>query len=427
MADKRDFTDRYLKAIKPAEQGKRVIVYDAQVPGFGIRITDKSNEESRGTFVLVGRIPGSSNPTARAIGEYPATTLADARETARLWRADIRAGVDPKVKEAERRREDERRRADTFRAAFDAFADDHLSSLRTGDVVAKAVRKLVYPHWADRPISEIRRADINELIRSVKKTAPIGANRLLAYLKKFFGWALDQDLIEASPAAAVKRPSKENKRDRVLTELEIRLIWAACDEIGDAFARAVQLLLVTAQRRAEVGGMARSEIDLARRSWTLGRERTKADRAHVVPLSDLAVSIIDKCPAAGPYLLSTGRSGRDGKPAKISGWGKAKERIDAAVASIGREIVGREFVPAEWHIHDLRRTAATYMAQAGVDRIVISKILNHAEGGVTGIYDRFRYDSQKRNALDAWSDRLLQIMESNGNVISFRPRCIEHA
>ena len=97
MVAKRDFTDRFLRSIKPAQTGKRVIIYDAQVPGFGIRVTERSTDDSKGSFVLVTRFPGSPNPTPRRIGDYPAMTLAKARQIAREWREDIRQGIDPKV------------------------------------------------------------------------------------------------------------------------------------------------------------------------------------------------------------------------------------------------------------------------------------------------------------------------------------------
>jgi hypothetical protein len=180
MVAKRDFTDRFLKAIKPAEAGKRLIFWDAQVPGFGLRVTDKSADDNLGSFVLVTRFPGSDNPAPRRIGDYPAMSLAQARAVAREWRESIRQGVDPKVKEVQRRREEERRRADTFAAAFAAFTDDHLATLRTGADVRRSVEKHVVPHWGQRPISEIRRADVNELIRALRKDTPIGANRVLA-------------------------------------------------------------------------------------------------------------------------------------------------------------------------------------------------------------------------------------------------------
>ncbi|MHB8887153.1 MAG: tyrosine-type recombinase/integrase, partial [Methylovirgula sp.] len=408
---------------------KRIILYDAAVPNFGIRVSDKSTKESIGSFVLVTRFPGATNPAARQIGDYPAMTLAKAREIAREWREDIRQGIDPKLKEAERQRQEARRRADTFAACFEAFAEDHLATLRTGKIVKATVEKHAYPQWATRPISQIKRADVNELIRTFRKDAPIGANRLLAYLKKFFAWAVDQDLIEASPAAAIKKPSKENKRDRVLTEDEIRAIWLGCAELGP-FGRAFKIMLLTGQRRTEVGRMTWVEIDRKQKTWTLARGRTKADRAHDVPLSDLALSIIEECPKLGDFVFSSGRSGAaktatNAKPVPISGWGKAKAKLDEIVAKKAAALAegqGEAPVVGEWHLHDLRRTCATYLAKLGTDRIVISKILNHAEGGVTGIYERHRYDAEKRRALGLWSERLLEIIDGRdgGNVVQFQ-------
>jgi integrase len=417
MSSKRDFTDRYLKALKPAEQGKRVIFWDAQVPQFGIRVTDKSQKENVGAFVLVARFPGSSNPAPRRIGDFPAMGLAQARQIAREWREDITKGIDPKVKEAERRREEDRRRADTFGAVFEAFADDHLSTLRTGDAVRRAVNSHVVAQWGKRPISEIRRADVNELIRALRKDAPIGANRVLAYLKKFFGWCVDQDILEASPAASVKRPGKENKRDRVLSDAEIRAIWQACGELGP-FGRAFRFMLATGQRRTEAGEIVWSEIDRANRLWTLPRQRAKADRAHEIPLSDLAMSILDECPKLGDFVFTT----LGARP--ISGWSKAKAALDRLAMDKLKDIAIErgDDAPAtfaDWRLHDLRRTAATHIAKLGVDRIVISKLLNHAEGGVTGLYDRHSRDSEKRMAMDLWGQRLQVIIGGidGGNVL----------
>jgi integrase len=431
LSTKRDLTDRFLKSIKPAPTGKRSIIPDAQIPGFGIRVTEHSRTDDIGSFVLVARFPGSSNPAPRKIGDYPAMSLAKARELAREWREDIRQGIDPKVKQAEQRRQEERRRADSFSAVFAVFSDDHLSTLRSGGDVKSAIERRVIPIWGDRPVSEIRRADINELIRGLRKTTPIGANRVLAYLKKFFGWLVDQDIIENSPAAAVKRPSKEVRRDRVLADAEIRAIWLACGELG-AFGRAFKFLLVSGQRRSEVGQMAWREVDGPRKTWTLSRDRTKADRAHEIPLSDMAMSIVEECPRIGPFVFSTGRSapGKTGATSEsrpISGWSKAKAALDKmalrklqALAEEHGEAPPTEF--PEWHLHDLRRTAATNLARLGVDRVVISKILNHSEGGVTSIYDRHARDDEKRLALERWGQRLQAIVAANeesGSVVTF--------
>jgi integrase len=432
MATKRDFTDRFLRSIKPAAPGKRLVFWDAQIPGFGIRVTDRASDSDKGAFVLVTRFPGSRNPVPRRVGDYPGMTLAKAREIAREWREDIRQGLDPKVKQAERRRQEERRRADSFSAGFAAFAEDHLTTLRSGDDVKSAIERRVLPIWGDRPVSEIRRADVHELIRALRKTTPIGANRVLAYLKKFFSWLVDQDLIENSPAAAVKRPSKEVKRDRVLSDADIRAIWEACGELG-AFGRAFRFMLVTGQRRSEVGEMTWGELDTACRAWTLSRDRTKADRAHEIPLSDLAMSIIEECPKIGNFVFSTGRSApaRAGATAgarPISGWSKAKTSLDKlvfkkaqALADERGEEAPTEF--AEWRLHDMRRSCATNLARLGADRVVISKVLNHAEQDVTAIYDR-RYDAEKRRALDLWGQRLTAIIEGDdsGNVVSIASR-----
>lgn len=429
MVPKRDFTDRFLKALRPAERGKRPIVYDAQIPNFGIRITDRSSADNKGAFVLVTRFPGSTNPVPRRIGDYPAMTLAKAREIAREWREDIRRGIDPKVKEAERRREEARRRADTVAAAFTAFADDHLSTLRTGDEVKRAIERHVLPLWAERPISEIRRADVAELVRGLRKGAPIGANRVLAYLKKFFSWLADQDMIEASPATAVKRPSKEVKRDRVLSDLEIRAVWRAADEMG-AFGRAFKLMLVTAQRRSEVGALAWREVDRQQAVWRLPRERAKSDRGHEIPLSALALSIIDDCPRLGDFVFSTGRgaarAGGSANAPAISGWSKAKRKLDMLAAQKLRELApDRDEAPfPQWRIHDLRRSAATSLARLSVDRVTISKILNHSETEVTAIYDRHRYHEEMRSALERWAARLTDIVSGTfpGNVVQLPQR-----
>ena len=372
--------------------------------------------------------PGSSNPVPRRIGDYPAMTLAEARTIARVWREDIARGVDPKARQAEERRTEERRRADTFRAAFDAYADERLSRLRSGDEVKKAVERYAMPRWSATPMRDIRRVDVKELVRQVHKQAPYASNRLLAYLKTFFDWAADEELIETSPAAPVKRLTDEVKRDRVLADWEIRSFWRACGQLG-AFGRAFQFMFTTGQRRTEVGGMRWNEVDRAARLWILPRERTKADRAHEVPLSDIALSILDDCPRVSDYVFASGRAGRDGGAAALAGWSKAKAALDDLTLKEAQKLAQErgEDPPKEiaaWRLHDLRRTCATYLGKLGTDRVVIGKVLNHSEQGVTSIYDRHRYDDAKRRALDygASGCRRSSRARDGGNVVSLRRR-----
>jgi integrase len=430
MVAKRDFTDRFLKSIKPAAPGKRTIFFDAQIPGFGIRVTERSTEECKGSFVLVTRYPGSPNPAPRRIGDYPVMSLAEAREVAREWRRDIAKGIDPKEKAAEAAREQQRLRANTFGAAFATFSEDHLKTLRTGAAVEASVKNHVFPALESRPMREIRRSEILSLINRLKKESPIAANRVLAYLKKFFAWALENELIDDSPAASIKRPTaeKDRERERVLADWEILAFWWACGEMG-AFGRAFRFMLATGQRRSEVGAATWGEIDKSEALWTLGKARTKAKRLHDVPLSALSLSIVDDCPMFGDFVFASGRAGnahdgRDSGPVALAGWGKAKERLDELMLKRAKALAladGKK-EPDEiedWRLHDLRRTAGTCMARIGIDRLVISKLLNHAEGGVTKRYDRHRYDAEKRVALDRWALHLQAIVEGKdgGNIV----------
>lgn len=414
MPVKKDFSDRMLRALKPAEPGKRYVHWDAAVPGLGIRVTDKVLADRIGSFVLVIRFPGSKNPAPRTIGDYPATPLTDARNTARQWREDVRRGVDPAMKAAQERRAREEQAADTFEALLARYAERKLSKLRTGKVVEQVIRRTAVPRWGKWPVADIKRRHVIQLIEDVAENAPINANRLAAYLKTLFKWIVDQDRLETSPAASVKRPSKESKRDRVLTDTEMLALWEATADAG-AFGRAMRIMLVTAQRRTEVGAMRWSELDFKERVWRLPQARTKAARAHEVPLSDLALEILNACPRIDnvDFVFTSGRAPRipnaDGSPNPISGWGKSKDRVDAHFRKRMQE-AGSNSTPEGWRLHDLRRTAATGMSKLGTDRIVIARILNHADREVTAIYDRHRYDNEKREALQKWATHLSSLI-----------------
>jgi integrase len=321
-------------------------------------------------------------------------------------------------------------RADTFRAAFETYAEEKLSKLRTGRAVAAAVKTYAFPSLADRPLKEIKRREVLDMLKGIAKSYPIAANRVSAYVKTFFLWAVNEELIEDSPAASIKRLSEENERDRVLKDWEIRAIWHACGELG-VFGRAFRFMLVTGQRRTEVGEMTWSEIDRKQSVWSLEKDRTKANRAHLVPLSPLALSILEECPKIGDYVFSTGRSGRgkhavNAKPVPISGWGKAKEQLDVLALKHARAFAEQEGdetpeVFPDWRLHDLRRTTATQMGKLGVERLIVGKVLNHAEPGVTRKYDRHDYFAEKKRALERCAQRLQAILDGDdsGKVITF--------
>ncbi len=263
----------------------------------------------------------------------------------------------------------------------------------------------VLPRWGTRQIASITRRDVLDLIDTmVERGSPVMANAVLATVRKMFNWAIERDIVDASPVAGVKPPTKVEQRDRVLDDNEIRDVWSACDGLGHPFGAMFKFLLVTAQRRGEVATMRWSDVDLDNAVWTLPRERTKADRAHQVPLPPQAVSILQGLPRFdGDYIFTT----RGHRPA--SGFSKAKTRLDALSAVSG------------WRLHDLRRTAASGMARLGTPINVLAKVLNHASsgahGGVTAIYNRYGYEVEKRQALEAWSLHLEGLILSGADIV----------
>jgi integrase len=234
-------------------------------------------------------------------------------------------------------------------------------------------------------------------------------------LSAFFVWAMREGLIDANPVFNTNKATENDARDRVLKDNELRLIWNALPLPSNQYGAIVKLLALTAQRRDEIGSLARSEIDTDAATITLPPERIKNKREHVVPLSAPALAIIGAQPQ---------RSNDDGTPRDLlfgyrdgpfSGWSDAKEKLDAKIteANGGKPL-------AAWTPHDLRRTAATVMAdRLGVQPHVVEAILNHvgSRSGVAGIYNRAKYEREKRAALDLWAQHLLDIVAGGGRKV----------
>jgi integrase len=265
--------------------------------------------------------------------------------------------------------------------------------------------------WQGRPIEGLTKADIiRELDRVVDRGSPIAANRTLSAIRRFLNWSVERGLIEVSPAASVKPPAPESSRDRVLSDREIIWLWSAAQQVGYPFGTIVQLLLVTAQRRDEVTGMRRAELDGASQ-WVIPASRAKNDTIHVVPLSALALEVLGQVPEGRPDLLftTTGNS-------QVSGFSRAKRAIDSAMTTIARkELREPKFEIVPWKLHDLRRTAATGMAGLQTPVHVVERLLNHRTGtirGVAAVYNRHEYWTERVDAMAAWSASLRGLLKA---------------
>ena len=410
-------TAKYVDNILPPEAGRseywdKSVSSDTSLPGsFGLRVTPNGAM----TWVLMYRVDDPTNPTRKkqrrmTIGGYPAYSLSAAREHAREMLKLAGQGIDPVDAKAEKKVAIANEQ--TVGGAVALFIERHArrhNRPSTAKEVERVFNVYVLPRWSRRPLSSITPADVDNLLED-RIAAGHGymANRLLAHVRKFFNWCIERRWLSASPAAGLKSPVKEQARDRVLSKDEIVEFWSGCDELGWPFGPALKLLLLTGQRRDEVARMQWSHLDLEEGLWTLPKQETKADRQHEVPLSPMALEIIKAVPRNGDFVFTT--TGRT----PISGFSKIKVRLDG-LSSL-----------TAWRLHDLRRTAASSMAEIGIAPHVIEKVLNHATGqisGVAAVYNRHAYRREKSDALNAWSRALGEIIGQNqDNVVDLRGR-----
>jgi integrase len=411
---RRKLTDAYIAAIKPPKAGQDEH-FDKLLPAFAVRV-GKSGTKA---FVLFYRHGGKVR--RYTLGRYPVLKLAEAREKGRLALQDAAAGKDP----ANERREAEATAPDTVGSAVAAFLEKHAKARgnRSAPETERIFRVNVLPAvtgsdrrpWEMRELRGIGRRDVIELVESIAERAPYMANRTLAAGRKLFNWCAGRDLIEARPCANVSAPAAETSRERTLDEAEISAFWRATGSYP--FGAAFRFLLVTGQRLREVAEMTQPEIDHARELWTIPAERAKNGVAHAVPLSPLALEILNGAPKlAGPFIFST-----TGGELPISGISKAKASLDRDMLAALKTVLGKKAELPPWRLHDLRRTCGTGLQALRISSDEIGAVLNHKKPGVTARYLRHDYGEEKVTALAAWSNKLGSIIRpAPANVVPLR-------
>jgi integrase len=400
-------------------------LWDTLLPGFGLRISSGGTR----TYIAMRRVNGRL--VRRTLGQHPPLHVgkddllragefwvAEAREKARLVLADLARGIDAAATPV---------LANPGKTTFGTVAAMYFADpskrggavLRSKSELERKVR-VDLATWKDRPVAEITKADVRALISAKHATSPVSANRLLALVRRILRWAAREDLIPANPALEIDKPAQEGERDRVLTMAELAQVWHAAGQMGAPYEQVIKTLILTGQRRGEVAQLRPEEIDGT--SWRLPDARAKRGKGHLIPLSPLAVKILDATPRIGDgqWVFSTGRRqpAKDGKKptatAPVSGWSRMKDRLDRVIAEAAAKAADepldlKRHALADWTLHDIRRSVGTHlrdgdvMGAARADRLLVSKILNHAEGGVTRLYDRYSSDPEKRAALDAWA------------------------
>lgn len=416
--------EQVIKALPLPASGNRIVYFagsaiqGAKAPrGFGVRVTAAGAR----SFVLNYRLRGREY--RYTIGAWPDWSAMKAVRTARDLRQRIDRGENPL---------DDRKPAPKTKTVADVLNDyvrryvrHPEKPLRSAAHVESAFDRHVKPRIGKVGVYDLRRSHVAEMLDWVEDNAgPVMADRTRAYLRKALSWYAERDdkfnLTAAFVRVEPRANPKERARTRVLSDDEIRVIWLVLAKHG-TFGALVKTLLLTAQRRDEVACMSRKEIG-SDGIWTIPAERYKTKLPNHVPLSQAALAIVEAQPAIGhsDYVFPS----RAGTP--YSAFGKAKARVDVAVLEAMKKAApqGSKVQPIpNWTLHDLRRTAKTLMARAGVRPDISERVLGHVIAGVEGVYDRHSYADEKRDALEklaAIIERILNPLPSNVETLNER-------
>ena len=393
-----NLTDRYVESLK-SENGRRAEIRDGKVRGLILRISEKGTK----SWSVLYRRKSDGRRRRCMCGPYPQITLADARAAALDILARVAKGEDPA--------RDRKRASGSHPRTLGELAERYLkhaeASKRSGWQDRQMLEKDVLPLLGNEPLDSIKRADIgNVLQRVVARGAPIQANRTFAAIRGLYNWALGAGLIETTPCLGLKAPAVEQSRERTLSTGEISAFWDALPHAAMSWqtAQILRLCLVTAQRLGEVAGARKSELFLHEAEWRLPGHRVKNGCAHNVPLSPLAMEL---------FAEAVDRTG-DEELVFRSSITKRAITADAVSKAVNRSL---EFFAFDEDVtpHDLRRTAATGMARLGIPRLVVDKCLNHVSADrstIAGVYDRYAYEKEKREAFQAWSLRLFKLIDA---------------
>jgi integrase len=367
-------------------------VQGAKAPrGFGVRVTASGAR----AFVINYRLRGREHRFT--IGAWPDWSALKAVREARNLRQRVDRGEDPLSDRAPIPA------TKSVSGVIDDFMTRYVRNkerpLRSAGQIQSAFDRLVKPRIGKVGVYELRRSHVAEMLDKVEDEAgPVQADRVRAYLRKALSWYAERDDEFNLNAAFVRVGPRSNPKDRartrVLSDDEIRILWSALGE-ASTFGALLKTLLLTAQRRDEVANMSWKEIGTDG-IWTIPAERYKTKRPNFVPLSAKALATIEarpkieKCDYVFPSLVKT----------PFTGFGKSKARLDKSILleMQKRSKKGVEPLP-NWTLHDLRRTAKTLMARAGVRPDISERVLGHVIAGVEGTYDRHSYADEKRDAL----------------------------
>jgi integrase len=381
--------------VRPANKDD-VVIWDDDLPGFGIRL--RGDKKS----YLVQYRAGVQQ-RRESLGDVRKVTLEDARRAARQRFARVELGHDPAAERA-----NARSKAAAAQLTLGVVAERYLEAkkARMRPATYQAAKCYFTVHWQplrNRSLAEIKRADVAACLQTMaKERGRTAASRARANLSALFGWAMREGLVDVNVVIATNDPAAGSEpRSRVLSEVELATIWRACAD--DDFGRIIKLLMLTGCRRVEIGELKWSEVDLGRGILNISGSRTKNHRGLTLTLPSVAVDLLRSVSRRDGCANVFGSSAEG-----FTSWSYGTDALNDRIAAAG----GKPLPP--WRLHDIRRSAATHMAEIGVQPHIIEAVLNHAsghKGGVHGIYNLASYPREIAAALQLWSAHLLAAIE----------------
>ena len=387
----KELTDPFIKAMPKPE--KRIEIPDGAKPGLFLRVTPSGHKS------FVYRYRSGSEIKRYTIGSYSNVSLSDARKEVKRIHRDLKMGIDPIV---QKNRITQKQL--TFRELAELFQKEHFKKLKesTRRDYKSRINKHLVPEFGRMAIEDIQRGHIKRFLMPFAEDQPSHANRMQSILSKIFSFAVNEEFTNNHPLKKMPKFGNEIKRERWYNKEEVKALWKAFEERPQPLQSLLKVLLLTGQRLGETSRMKWEDIDTGRAIWIIPESETKAGRMHAVPVAGGFKDILEALhPLTGHTDYVFASPFDNSKP--LTYFKPAMEDIRKC-----------EEAPKDFRIHDLRRTAATYMAEIGTDRTTLGKLLNHkglaGDSHVTSIYDRHDYMEEKRRALIRWDSYLQQII-----------------
>jgi integrase len=384
---KKRLTEEGVARLKPPPKGKQVDYYDAVMPGLTLRVNFGGRKTWRvltyvKTVAKSGKRQGEpiTMPVHRPLGRYPTMGLKAARDAARAFAADPHSVA----------------KDQSFEAVAQSFFKRHVEAkgLRTRHEMRRVLARYILPRWRHRAFQDIKRADVTALLDHVEEDHGASqADVVLMLTRSMMNWFATRDNEYTSPIVRGMKRGNGHKRDRILSDDEIKALWSVTSETAGCYGSLLRTLLLTGQRRAKVETM--TWADVVNGTWVIQTEVREKGNAQVLQLPQMVIDILEQQPRIrGDHRVFA----VPGSPHK------AKLDLDRRMKALLGEM--EPFV-----IHDLRRTARSLMARVGVAPHVAERVLGHALPGVAAVYDRHSYSEQKAEALQKLADLVASIVE----------------